>query len=86
MCQMKFLYEYCNFNQCYQEIYDVEEEDFDFIRDKFPRGTEYSPGPRVFMHAEELALKRVGGYPPVWPWLVNNNNAPDTPFCILRLG
>lgn len=71
MCQMKFLYQYANMDQCYQEVCEAEEEDFEFVRDKFPRGTEYYPGPRVAVYAEELALKRAGGYPAVWPWLVN---------------
>jgi hypothetical protein len=71
MCEMKFLYEYANMSQCYQEICDAEEDDFEFVRDKFSRGTEYYPGPRVVVYAEELALKRIGGYPEVWPWLSN---------------
>lgn len=71
MCQMKYLYEYANMNQSYQDIRDAEEEDFEFVRDKYPRGTEYYPGPRVVVYAEELALQRSGGYPAVWPWLVN---------------
>lgn len=63
MCEMKYLFEYCNMNLCknqaYQEFLDNNDG-------------EYYPG-IVFDRAEEIALNKYsnGSYPEIFPWLRN---------------
>ena len=66
MCQMKYLFEYCNMEDWQYEAYDKYCE----IRD-----AGYFPDFRVFDKAEEIALNKYsnGKYPKVFPWLVNDN-------------
>lgn len=60
MCQMKYLYDYCDMNSCYQKAYEDQ-------RDELKAG--YFPDCTVFEQAEMIALDEHGGYPEVWPWL-----------------
>jgi hypothetical protein len=60
MCQMKYLYEYCNMEACYQELYNEDDDEY-FYNDNYRE--------RILERAEALALSRVGGYPDQWPWL-----------------
>lgn len=62
MCQMKYLYDYCNMNECYQEAYEEQQEEFN---------AGYIPDCTVFEQAELIALDRYGNYPTIWPWLNN---------------
>lgn len=63
MCQMKYLYDYCQMNKYYREAYE-------FHCEEYRMG--YIPDVRVSDHAEMMALKAHGGYPEKWPWLVDN--------------
>lgn len=60
MCQMKYLYEYCNMNDCYQKAYDDQQRELN---------AGYFPDCTVFERAEMIALNTYGEYPTVWPWL-----------------
>lgn len=60
MCQMKFLYEYCDFDKYCNEVYEEH-------RDMIKQG--YHPDCTVTMEAEERVLDKIGGYPDVYPWL-----------------
>ena len=62
MCQMKYLYDYCNMDDCCAEAYDYQQEEL---------RAGYFPDCTVFEHAELIALKKYGNYPAVWPWLNN---------------
>lgn len=66
MCQMKYLYEYCNMDECKDEAY----EEYCNIR-----AEGYYPDFKVSEKAEEIALKKYsnGKYPKVFPWLKNLN-------------
>lgn len=62
MCQMKYLYDYCNMDECCQDAYEEQQEEL---------RAGYFPDCTVFEQAELIALKRYGNYPAVWPWLNN---------------
>jgi len=59
MCQMRFLYEYCDFNKCYNEAKKIKYEDHNYEYEDMP----------LFNIAEVIALKKCGGYPDVFPWM-----------------
>jgi len=61
MCQMKYLFEYCNMNSCKAQAYR------EFVNDG---DDNYYPG-LVFDRAEEIALNKYsnGSYPEIFPWL-----------------
>lgn len=60
MCQMKYLYDYCNMDACYEKAVDEQ-------RDELAAG--YFPDCSPFEQAELIALENCGGYPKTWPWL-----------------
>jgi hypothetical protein len=60
MCQMKYLYDYCNMDDCYDKAYEDQQEEYN---------AGYFPDCSVFEQAEMMALKKCGGYPEEWPWL-----------------
>lgn len=61
MCQMKYLYDYCDMNNAYENEKALNDEEFN---------AEYFPDVPIIDLAEDIALKRNGGkYPDVWPWL-----------------
>lgn len=62
MCQMKYLYDYCNMDECCAEAYEEQQEEY---------RAGYFPDCTVFEQAELIALDRYGKYPDVWPWLKN---------------
>jgi hypothetical protein len=66
MCQMKYLFEYCNMNECKNEAY----EEYRNIR-----AMGLYPDFKVFERAEDIALEKYsnGKYPKVFPWLKNLN-------------
>ena len=66
MCQMKYLFEYCNMKDCKNEAY----EEYRSIRAMGCR-----PDFKVFERAEDIALEKYsnGKYPKVFPWLKNLN-------------
>lgn len=64
MCQMKYLYEYCHMDECYEEAERDQQEELD---------AGYFPDCSTFELAELIALNRYGGYPARWPWLTTLN-------------
>lgn len=60
MCQMKFLYEYANMDECLMEAREYQKEELE---------AGYFPDCTIFEQAEMNALKKVKGYPDKWPWL-----------------
>lgn len=62
MCEMKFLYDYCDMNKCLIRAEKSNDKEFD---------AGYFPDTSVFDLAEMFALEKHGGkYPDVFPWLV----------------
>jgi hypothetical protein len=62
MCEMKYLFDYCNMDACMTEAYEEQQEEFE---------AGYFPDCSVFEQAELIALDKCGGYPKAWPWLKN---------------
>jgi hypothetical protein len=62
MCQMKYLYDYCNFDACFEQARENQREE---------RRAGYYPDSNLFDEAEHIALQRYGPYPDSWPWLNN---------------
>lgn len=60
MCQMKYLYDYCHMDDCYDKAYKEQQEEYE---------AGYFPDCSVFEQAEMMALHKCGGYPKQWPWL-----------------
>jgi len=60
MCEMKYLYEYCNMDKYYDKAYESQREELE---------AGYFPDCSVFELAEMMALEKYGGYPIVFPWL-----------------
>lgn len=62
MCEMKYLFEYCNMNACKEEAFEMQREEF---------CAGYIPDVPVFEQAEMIALKKYsnGRYPDVFPWM-----------------
>lgn len=61
MCQMKYLYDYCDMDKYYEKAYKNHKEEIK---------AGYYPDTSVSDDAEGMALKKAGGYPDVWPWMV----------------
>jgi len=59
MCQMKYLFDYCNMDDCLQQAYKSQKEE---------RKAGYYPDRSVFEEAEDRALHQ-RKYPELWPWL-----------------
>ena len=64
MCQMKYLYDYCHMDKCYQEAYEAQQDEFN---------AGYFPDCSVFEQAELIALEKYGNYPAKWPWFMHHN-------------
>lgn len=64
MCQMKYLFEYCNMQECKQIAYENQMEE---------RRAGYFPDCSVSEEAEMIALRKYsnGKYPTVFPWQNN---------------
>ena len=64
MCEMKYLFEYCNMDECKQIIYDKYDSD--------SSDSSESINVSIFDQAEKLALDKYssGKYPVVFPWLI----------------
>lgn len=60
MCEMKYLYEYCNMKK---ELKEVEREHIQTLN------AGYVPDMSVFQEAEDNILRRIGDYPEEWPWI-----------------
>lgn len=60
MCQMRYLYDYCDFDTCFEQARQNQREE---------RRAGYYPDSNLFDDAEHIALRRFGGYPTTWPWL-----------------
>ena len=60
MCEMKFLYDYANIKDAFDEAREEQEEEFN---------AGYIPDCSLFEMAELIALKKCGGYPEVFPWM-----------------
>lgn len=63
MCQMKYLYEYCRMDKCYQKA--VREQELTWEAG-------YIPDVPLEVEAEDIALAKYGykgGYPKKWPWM-----------------
>ena len=67
MCEMKYLFEYCDMRK---ELSKVEDEHIKIL------DAGYIPDGHVFDEAEYNVLKRVGGYPKIFPWLKNDVTRP----------
>jgi len=64
MCEMKYLYDYCDMDDAFQTAKDDQNEELN---------AGYFPDEPLFDHAERIALeKHGGGYPNVFPWMVKN--------------
>lgn len=67
MCEMKYLFEYCNMSCYLNEVSD------DLIEDRIQNiksgndKTTYHSSPRFHLAKEEI-LRRIGDFPIVWPW------------------
>jgi hypothetical protein len=61
MCQMKYLFEYCHMNNCKDEVYKEQQEEFE---------AGYFPDCSVFDQAEYIALSKYSNneYPDKFPW------------------
>lgn len=60
MCQMHYLYNYCEMDKCIREAESEQIEEFN---------AGYIPDITILDQAEMIALDKIGGYPKVWPWL-----------------
>lgn len=62
MCEMKFLYDYCNMDHYLDKAYEYQQEEYE---------AGYFPDCTVFEQAEMMALRKHGPYPidNKWPWL-----------------
>jgi len=59
MCQMRYLYDYCNFDEIYEKVWrNIREYEH------------YVDSQEVFDTAEHKVLKTCGGYPSVFPWML----------------
>jgi hypothetical protein len=56
MCQMKYLYEYTDFQKIYDNVWRHQ--------DRY-----YSDPEEVFEEAEHMTIKKNGGYPRIFPWM-----------------
>jgi hypothetical protein len=63
MCEMKFLYEYCDMNAAYEKAKQ------NFYNSRYDRYERYNTQ-EIFEDAERIALRRSNGYPKIFPWLV----------------
>jgi hypothetical protein len=63
MCQMKYLFEYCNMDECKTDAYEEHQEELN---------AGYFPDCSVFERAEDIALKKYsnGHYPKIFPWQI----------------
>jgi len=64
MCQVKYLYEYCNIKAYFNEAGQSVREEYREMHEPIPKGA-------VFEEAERLALKKYnkGRYPEKFPWM-----------------
>jgi hypothetical protein len=60
MCQMKYLFDYCDMDTCFEKAKKEQQEEYD---------AGYFPDCSLFDQAELIALKKMGGYPKIWPWV-----------------
>ena len=60
MCQMKYLYDYCDMDAYYEEARESQYEE---------REAGYYPDMSIMEEAEDRALRKHGFYPQEWPWL-----------------
>lgn len=60
MCQMKYLFDYCNMNHYLEKAHREQ-------REELKAG--YFPDCSAFDHAEWMALNKYGKYPQNWPWI-----------------
>jgi hypothetical protein len=72
MCEMKYLYEYCNFNEVYKECKKQREKERDYDREYGYRDWADDYRETIFEEAESQVLANVGGYPKVFPWQTSN--------------
>jgi len=65
MCEMKYLYDYCNMNECCDEAYER-------YNDELNAG--YFPDMSVSEHGEIIALSKYSNnkYPDIFPWMKDN--------------
>lgn len=59
MCQMKYLFDYCNMDSCLEQAYQEQRDE---------RRAGYYPDMSVFEQAELIALRHKS-YPDTWPWM-----------------
>ncbi len=62
MCQMKFLFDYCDMDRLMIQAYDNQRAE---------RKAGYYPDCTQVEEAEDIYLSESGGYPSTWPWLDN---------------
>lgn len=60
MCQMKYLFEYCNMRE---RLNDTEKEQLETLE------AGYLPDLSVFGEAEYNVLREIGSYPTTYPWM-----------------
>lgn len=63
MCQMKYLYDYCHMDSCYEKAVKDQKKIWK---------AGYIPDVPLIMEAEDIALRKYGKkgkYPKRWPWL-----------------
>jgi hypothetical protein len=60
MCEMKYLYEYANIKDAFNEARDEQDDEIN---------AGYIPDCSLFDMAEIIALRKCGGYPAVFPWM-----------------
>lgn len=78
MCQMRFLFDYCNMRQVLEKVGQEQYEELD---------AGYIPDVPVFEWAEFLILEEIKSYPTEWPWIVTiiNKNKSKFNLCLDEL-
>ena len=78
MCQMRFLFDYCNMRKVLEKVGQEQYEELD---------AGYIPDVPVFEWAEYLILEEINSYPTEWPWIVAiiNKNKSKFNLCLDEL-
>jgi len=60
MCQVKYLFDYCNFQKILDDVHDSQIEEYN---------AGYFPDCPVFDEAEGIVLHKIKKYPAIYPWM-----------------
>jgi len=76
MCQMKFLFDYCNMQKVLDKVVQDQCEELE---------AGYFPDVPAFDYAEYLILKKIKSYPTEWPWIIEKINKQKFNSCLEEL-